>query len=143
MPERVRSSSQDLDLRYEQLRKDLLALRRSVSEVAETAYSADGLITATVGPQGELRELVLDPRIYRTTDSVELAETIVATIRDAAAAATARIFELGNELLPESRRREMSADLGIDLDSYLGVGLDPDGDADYGRPRQPMAGGDR
>jgi DNA-binding protein YbaB len=144
MSERIpRSLSQDPDLRYEQLREDLLTLRRDMAELAETAYSPDGLVVATVGAQGALKELVLDPRIYRTTDSVALAETIVATIRDAATAATARMYELSNALLPESLRSDMSSDLGIDFDALLGMDPDADGEADLGRatPRRRADGG--
>jgi DNA-binding protein YbaB len=63
---------------------------RSVSkDTAGTAQSEDGLIEATVGLYGEVRELVLDPRIYRTADATALAESVRAVINAAVADAQA------------------------------------------------------
>ena len=98
----------------DRLLQDLVELRRSFEEVTETACSPDGLVCATVGAHGELTELSLDPRIYRTTDSKALAETITATIREAVAAATARMAELTKPFLPD----------GVDLFDP-GAGDDP------------------
>jgi DNA-binding protein YbaB len=86
---------------YERLRESLATLRQNVQEVTETAYSLDGLVRATVDAQGQLTELALDPRIYRTTDSAALAETITATIREAVAAAAGRMIELTKPFLPD------------------------------------------
>jgi DNA-binding protein YbaB len=86
--------------RYAQLQRDLLALQKSIDEVSETAYSSDRTVAATVGPRGELKELVLDPRIYRKTDAKALAATITQTIWDATAAVTTRLVELTRPLLP-------------------------------------------
>ena len=86
---------------YQRLRDDLADLRQSMEDVAETAYSPDGLVSATVGAQGQLTELALDPRIYRTTDVTALAATITATIQDAVTAATTRVVELSRPFLPD------------------------------------------
>lgn len=48
-----------------------------------TAESADGLVEATVSAQGELSELILDPRVYRELDTDELADRIRAAVNDA------------------------------------------------------------
>jgi len=92
----------DYEQRYAQLQEELLALQKSIQEIAETAYSADRTVAATVGARGELRELQLDPRIYRTTDAKALAATIKQTIWDASTAVTTRLVELTRPLLPES-----------------------------------------
>jgi DNA-binding protein YbaB len=86
---------------YERMRDELAGLRSSVQEITETAYSPDELVRATVDAQGQLMELALDPRIYRTTNSAALAETIKATIGTAVAAATARVLELTKPFLPD------------------------------------------
>ncbi len=85
---------------YEILRQDLITLREGIKEVREAATSPDGLVTATVGSRGELLDLSLDPRIYRTTDSAALAETIKATVKAAAGAASAQMIELARPFLP-------------------------------------------
>jgi transposase len=85
----------------EQARRDLDTLGRRIREIAETAYSSDRTVAATVGAHGELRELALDPRIYRTTNAAALATTIRDTIACAADAATASLFGLVRPLLPD------------------------------------------
>ena len=72
---------------------------RSVSQdTTGTAQSDDGLIEATVGLYGEVRELVLDPRIYRAADATALAESvrdvINAAVADAQATAAGRLSSL-------------------------------------------------
>ncbi|MFC6022186.1 YbaB/EbfC family nucleoid-associated protein [Plantactinospora solaniradicis] len=72
---------------YSRLTDDVLAMRDGIDKIRVTAESPDGLVAATVGGRGELRDLELDPRIYREPDAAALARTIVGTIRDAAGAA--------------------------------------------------------
>jgi DNA-binding protein YbaB len=106
---------------YQRLRDDLVTLRRSFREVSETAYSPDGLVSATVGSRGELTELTLDPRIYRTVDAAALAETITATIRGAVTAAAVSMVELTKPFLPDAPHRAGSGpgDADLDLDAVL------------------------
>ncbi|MGO1056130.1 YbaB/EbfC family nucleoid-associated protein [Crossiella sp. CA198] len=61
----------------------LTALRERVRAATATADSADGLLTATVSGRGELLDLWLDQRIYRTSDARRLAEGITGTVRAA------------------------------------------------------------
>jgi len=102
---------------YEQLRKDLLSLQKSMEEITETAYSPDRLVAATVGAQGQLKKLTLDPRIYRTTDANALAATITKTIQDAIDAITAKMMELAEPMLPPGARLDENS--GLELDSFL------------------------
>jgi DNA-binding protein YbaB len=101
MTEGKAGAAEDAWSHYQRRRDDLVELRRSVEDVAETAYSPDGLVRATVGARGQLTELSLDPRIYRTADAAALAGSITATIEDAVAAATARIVELSRPFVPD------------------------------------------
>ncbi|WP_163572785.1 YbaB/EbfC family nucleoid-associated protein [Fodinicola feengrottensis] len=52
-----------------------------------TAESPDGLVAATVNSSGDVVELELDDRVYRTSDSAALAAAITQTIRAAASIA--------------------------------------------------------
>ena len=97
--------------RYEQLQQDLLELQRSIASVTETAYSDGRLVAATVGARGELTDLALDPRIYRTTNASALAKTIKETIWQATELATARIVELTRPLVPEGMDMDLEAAL--------------------------------
>lgn len=67
----------------EDLEQDVARMRRAVQDSTGTAESADGLIEATVGVYGELVELTLDPRIFRTPDAAALAEQIRAAVNEA------------------------------------------------------------
>jgi DNA-binding protein YbaB len=75
-------------------------VRDGIDEVQATAYSEDGLVTATVDGRGALVDLDLDPRVYRDQDSRALAETITETIRAAAADATREAARFAARLMP-------------------------------------------
>ena len=67
----------------EHLERETHQIRNSVSGTTGTAESPDGLIEATVGVYGELVELEIDARIYRTQDAAALAEQIRAAVNSA------------------------------------------------------------
>jgi DNA-binding protein YbaB len=87
---------------YPRFRSRLVELQSRLPEVRETAESADGLITVTLGARGELLALELDPRIYRTTDAAALAQDILDTVRRAADAVRERVKKLTTEAFGES-----------------------------------------
>ncbi|UVS79630.1 YbaB/EbfC family nucleoid-associated protein [Actinokineospora sp. UTMC 2448] len=85
---------------HERLRDDLLEIRSRIADITATADSPDGLISATVVGRGELSELRLDPRIYRTADAKALAATIVDTVREAVARSQEELFAVVRQFLP-------------------------------------------
>ncbi|GAA0522752.1 hypothetical protein GCM10011581_33790 [Saccharopolyspora subtropica] len=91
---------------YERLRDDLFDIRTRIADIEATAESPDGLIRATVVGRGEVSELHLDPRIYRTTDSQALAASIVDTIRDAVEQSREQLFEITRQYLPPNAKFE-------------------------------------
>lgn len=98
---------------YDRLQNDLESLQRSLEDLQETAYSPDGLVAATVGARGELKELVLDPRIYRTSDAKALSASITETVHEATEAVTMRIVELTKPLLPKGLRTDGDSEFGL------------------------------
>lgn len=106
-------SSLGIIAEYEQLAEDVRTLQRRIAETRETADSADGLVTATVGGNGELVELWLDPRIYRAPDSAALAATITDTIHQAVRQAEEQVFAAAAKFLPDGATPE-STDLKLD-----------------------------
>ena len=88
-------------------------LRQSLAGIEETrarlvkvtgvAWSDDRLIKAVVGPRGQVIDLEIDPRIYRSPNSQQLAMTIVATIKAAVADAAAKTQEIVASALPRDR----------------------------------------
>ena len=69
--------------KLEEIERDAQRIRQAVMDSTGTAESTDGLIEATVGAHGELLDLVLDPRIYRTQDADALAAQIRAAVNEA------------------------------------------------------------
>lgn len=84
---------------YPKLREGLLAVRRGLDEVEGTATNEAGTITATVGGRGEVRELVLDQRVFRDANAGALADDILATLRAAGKQAADEAFQLTTKAL--------------------------------------------
>ncbi len=91
---------------YQRLHSDLREIRTRIADIEATADSPDGLISATVVGRGELSDLYLDPRIYRSADSKALAESIVDTIKDAVAQSREQLFEITRQYLPPDAKLE-------------------------------------
>ena len=90
----------EMHAEYERLTEDVRTMQTKMAAIRATADSDDGLISATVGGAGELIELWLDPRVYRTRDSAALAENITATIHQAARTAQEEGLAIAAGFLP-------------------------------------------
>lgn len=84
-----------------------------VAAITETAISDNGCVEAAVDAHGRVQALKLDPRRYHRLDSTELADTILATITDAAQRAHRRAFDSMAPLLPPNASFEKT-DLALD-----------------------------
>jgi DNA-binding protein YbaB len=84
-----------------------------VAAITETATSDNGFVEVTVDAGGAVRGLRLDPRGCRRLDATTLADTIVATIADAAQLARRHAFESMAPLLPSDATFEQT-DLAFD-----------------------------
>lgn len=76
-------------------------VQKKLRRVKASATSEDGLITATVGPRGQLVELTIDAKIYRRPDSARLAQVIMKTIRDAVEQTLEEQRKLIEEIAPK------------------------------------------
>src|SRR5690349_14121174 len=90
----LRAYAEELSEQFEKIRSGINEMQSEMSKITGTAKSADGYITATVGPRGQLVKLHLDARIYRKPDSAKLAETITDTIQKAALDAAGKVEEV-------------------------------------------------
>ncbi len=77
--------------------------QRKIIEVTGTAWSENRLIKAVVGPRGQLIDLQIDPRVYRTPNSTALAASILATVRAATDQAMAQTREIIDQAMPDAR----------------------------------------
>jgi DNA-binding protein YbaB len=101
----------------EQLERDALELQRALDEVRGEAESADGLVHATTNGRGELIELFLDPRIYRTADAGALAADITTTIQAAVVQAQADVLQASKaSLFPPGKD---PAEIDLEFDALL------------------------
>jgi len=91
--------------------------QRRILTVTATATSDDRLVTAVVGPRGQLVELEIDPRIYRTPNAAALAESIVTTVRAAAEKAMAEVRAILAETLPSDLQFRQVG--GLDLQRLM------------------------
>lgn len=77
--------------------------RQQIMEITGTAWSDDRLIKAVVGPRGQLIELEIDPRIYRTPNSKALSATIMSTVRAAVEDVNKQTKEIVDKVMPKDR----------------------------------------
>jgi DNA-binding protein YbaB len=96
----LRDRLTDVYGRYERLRSEMDGLQRRLASLQVSAVSDDGLTKATVDSRGHLVDLHLDRSAYGSVDADELAQTIVATVRSAAAHTAGRVEELMSGYLP-------------------------------------------
>lgn len=114
--EAMRLQAAEARTRLENIRDGYAELQQKLAAVTASATSDDGLVTATVGPQGRLIGVEIDPRIYRRPDSRRLAETITATIQAAAGEAAEKVTELCRPFFPDE---EVLAHLNYDVDGVV------------------------
>lgn len=126
--ERARMRAADAMAQMEAIRDGYADLRQRLLAVTASATSDDGLVTVEVGPQGRVRHIELDPRIYRRPDSRGLAETITETIRRAADEAAEQLRDVFRPVVPDGQ-----------LKAYF----DNDFDAVVRGVEDDIAGGDR
>lgn len=77
--------------------------RQQIMEITGTAWSEDRLVKAVVGPRGQLIELEIDPRVYRTPNSKALAASIMSTVRAAVEDANKQTKEIVEKVMPKDR----------------------------------------
>lgn len=83
--------------------------RQQMLEITGTAWSDDRMIKAVVGPRGQLVELDIDPRVYRTPNSKALSASILATVRAAVEDANRKTREIMDRVMPKDRAPACSA----------------------------------
>lgn len=83
MREEWQAHIDELMERYKQQRQQLQDLQERMAALGATGEAADGMVKVTVGPQGELTNVELDPRVYRKLASEELAEAVLEASRNA------------------------------------------------------------
>ncbi len=112
----MRAYAEELLAAFTRMQEEAPALHEKARAVQVTEKSRDGLVAATVGANGELIRLDLDPRVYRRQDARGLADTITRTIHAAVAKAQERVVEIFAPIVPAD---QMRAHIEGDLDAVL------------------------
>lgn len=95
-----RAQVEELLAEYRRSREQLGAVQRKLATITESASSADGLVTATVGANGQLVGLVIVESAYRKLRPHELARCVVELTAQAAAKAARAAGEAVAPVLP-------------------------------------------
>jgi hypothetical protein len=77
--------------------------RQQILDITGTAWSDDRFVKAVVGPRGQLIELEIDPRVFRTPNSKALSASILATVRAAVEAANQKTSAILASAMPKDR----------------------------------------
>lgn len=108
----ARALAEEVKQKFHRLLEEGPKLQERARALEVTEKSRDGLVSATVGPRGNLIRLELDPRIYQRPDARALAEKITETIQRAGTRAREEVIELFAPLVPrEQMEAQMSGDL--------------------------------
>jgi len=112
----LRARADELLGELNRLRSGMNDLQRKLREINATVTSQDGIVTATVGPRGQLVRLELDPKLYRQPDSKRLAATITETIQRAAAQVQDQVTAACRPYMPDA---EVQAHLDLDFGGMM------------------------
>ncbi|MFG3437181.1 YbaB/EbfC family nucleoid-associated protein [Nonomuraea sp. NPDC047897] len=98
---------------------------RELATIEHTARSADGMVSVTVGRHGQVHDIQLNPRVYRTLSASELADAIMQQINKGTAAVTEQSMQLLKPLMPEGVPHEDVFGAGATLDAFFPSPVEP------------------
>jgi DNA-binding protein YbaB len=110
---------------YREKRDQLKNLQRTIGEAGATVTTEDEMITVKVGPQRRLVGLEFNPRVYRKLSPSELAEAVLAAVREASSQVDGQVRAALQPMLPDDGSYEagsggeISGGGGIDLSKIL------------------------
>lgn len=99
---------------YRDKRAQLRELQERLAGAEATSTAADEMVRVTVGPQGQLKQLEFDPRVYRRLSPTELADAIMEAAGRAADQVREQVQDAMQPLEPPNVE-------GFDLDKVLGA----------------------
>lgn len=109
----------DMLAEYQAIRRKMAALNAQLASMSASARSEDRSVTATVGPQGELVHLVIDPVLGPRLGPKALAGRILEASGLAAEEVRSRLREALRAGLPANLRTVVGQDGAIDLRGLL------------------------
>jgi DNA-binding YbaB/EbfC family protein len=67
----------------QKMQEQLMSAQQELADAEVTGSAGGGTVTATVTGSGELKNLVIDPKVVDPQDTETLADLVVAAVRDA------------------------------------------------------------
>ncbi|NUW45826.1 YbaB/EbfC family nucleoid-associated protein [Nonomuraea rhodomycinica] len=113
--ELLRQLVQDVNQQAEQAKE----LHRKARDLTGSSRSQDGMVTVTVGPQGELRSVEFDPRVYRELSPSELAACVVEQAALATRQVSDELRSLAGPLIADDVPFEDLFGEGVSFESFL------------------------
>jgi DNA-binding protein YbaB len=104
---------------YRAVKARIERLSDDVAMMTATARSTDGCVTATVGPQGELRDLRIDPEVARRLDLRTIAVRVLEASGAAGLQARQRLGRTLADVMPSHLRHLVSPDGEVDVRGLL------------------------
>lgn len=119
MTDVFRATVEELAGRVDQQVRRVREAYEEINAIESTATSPDGLIQVTVGPQGQVRSIDLNARVYRKLSAKELADALMRQIDRATADVTERRRRLMEPLMPEGLPYDQVFGENVTLDAFL------------------------
>ena len=79
---------QQLMKQAQQMQQQLMAAQEELADLEVEGHAGGGLVRATMSGSGELKSVVIDPKVIDPDDVETLQDLVVAAVRDAARAAS-------------------------------------------------------
>ncbi len=89
---------------YERLQADMQEMQKELITTRALGTCDNGLVHATVGPRGQLVDLVINPQVYRRPDADELADMVLEATNNAVALVGEQVGEILARHVPEEVR---------------------------------------
>ncbi len=116
MDDEVRRMESEIDQlmgEYQELQKNLELMQAEILRVQATAYSEDGLVVVTVGPQGHLLGIRIDPLVNRRPGTDELSASIMEAVHKAVALAQEEVAAITRQYVPDGIDHEQLGSFDI------------------------------
>lgn len=89
-----RAAAAEMMGEFDRQRQKMHQLQETMKSVSGTGRSPLGLVTATVGSQGELTDIIFNPRDVKRARPEQLSEEVLAAVRAARADAMGKLSEV-------------------------------------------------
>lgn len=112
----------------EQVNRQVRRVRETYGQlgaIESTMISDDGMISVTVGPQGQVRGIELNPRVYRRLSPSELSGALIREFERAAADVAEQRRRLMEPLMPEGLPYAEVFGADATLEAFLPGPVDP------------------